>query len=80
MTLRPLRIWHWVVLAIFYILLCWWIFYPAPIRYVPEQPTAAERAYFKKRLKYHGLDKQFTVLIEEQGNLYFKRDGRSCRF
>ena len=77
---RRMKLWHWALLAALYLFFCWWFLYPALVRYIPDQPTAAERADFQRRARYHGLDKQALVTIEEQGKTYFYRNGRKCRF
>ena len=77
---RRMTLWHWALLALLYLLFCYWFFYQEPVRYAPIQPTTIERAAHKERLKYHGLDRQVSVIHEENGKEYFYRDGKKCTF
>ncbi len=35
---------------------------------------------FKARLRFHGLDKQMSVIEINNGKLYFYRNGKKCSF
>jgi len=46
-----------------------------PQRPIIIQPSKAEKKWLVQRFQYHGI----SGCIEENGELYFIRDGRKCR-
>ena len=57
-------------------MLCIWLIYPPTIpRRLPDQPTAAEKAWIEQRFRYHGIE----ACICEGDRCWFIRDGKRCR-
>lgn len=74
-----------LILVLFFLLL--WIssitidvFDRLPGRIEQRQLTPAEKAHFHKRLAYHGLNNQVSVVYDYPDKPYFIRDGQKCRF
>jgi hypothetical protein len=51
-----------------------------PVRTEQRQLTPVEKAKFHKRLVYHGLHNQVSVVYDYPEKPYFIRDGQRCRF
>lgn len=65
------------VTVILLLFLAWYFLYPAPVRTLPEQFAAAERAYYAERHRYHGIGG--SVVDLRTGERSFERGGAKCR-